>query len=71
MATDPAYTFAHSASTLTVNWLASGSGWQFLGDQGYAIDNLVVTLAPVPEPTSWALLGLGVAGLAACATRRR
>ena len=71
MATDPAYTFAHSASTLTVNWLASGSGWQFLGDEGYGIDNLVVTLTPVPEPTSWALFSLGLAGLAACAARRR
>lgn len=35
----------------------------------YAIDNINITA--VPEPSQWALLGLGLAGVAAVARRRR
>jgi hypothetical protein len=71
MAADPAYTFAHTGATLTVQWVASGSGWQGWTDEGYGIDNLVVNLLPVPEPANWALWGLGLAAVARRAARRR
>jgi hypothetical protein len=70
MASDPAYTFAHAASTLTVQWVASGAGWQGWSDEGYGIDDLAVTLLPVPEPATAALFGLGLAVLARRAVRR-
>jgi hypothetical protein len=42
--------------------------WNFL-----TLDNLDVnaSAAPVPEPSAWAMLGLGLAGLAAYAKRRK
>jgi hypothetical protein len=70
MAGDPAYTFAHTASTLTVQWVASGAGWQGWSDEGYGIDNLMVTLLPVPEPATPVLFALGLAALARRASRR-
>ena len=70
MATDLAYTFAHTASTLTINWSASGAGWQGLPDEGYGIDNLVVTLTPVPEPGTWALMAGGLWAIGRRAARR-
>jgi hypothetical protein len=36
-----------------------------------AIDGNVTTLAAVPEPSTWAMLGIGFAGLAAVGLRRR
>jgi PEP-CTERM motif-containing protein len=36
-----------------------------------AVDGNVTTLAAVPEPSTWAMLGIGFAGLAAVGLRRR
>ena len=40
------------------------------GTPDYALDNLTATLAPVPEPASFALLGTGVLGFAGMVGRR-
>ena len=35
---------AHSGSTLTINWLANGPGWQGGDDESWALDNLSIVL---------------------------
>lgn len=61
---DPLLSFAHTASTLTIGFQASGGGFQFGGDESWGIDNLRVDLSgvqidptPVPEPATFLLLG--------------
>ncbi len=71
MGFDPVFqNIAHSSDTLTIEWFASGSGWQGGADESWAIDNLSISLAggAVPEP-GCALLGL--AGILIAASRRR
>jgi hypothetical protein len=68
---DAAYTLAHTVSTLTIGLQAGGAGWQGGTDEAWGIDNLVVTLAPAPEPASLALMLAGLAGLGHMARRRR
>jgi len=69
MTGDPTLKFPHSASTLTVSWIASGAGWQGSNDEAYGIDNLSIELSGVPEPSCLMLLALGTFG--ATAIRRR
>jgi PEP-CTERM motif len=68
--TDPAYTFGHSAATLTFAVKAGGNGWQGGLDEAIGIDNVRVVLSPVPEPGTWALLAAGLVLVAGVARRR-
>jgi hypothetical protein len=76
MSTAPFLTFAHTSSTLNLEFRVSGVGWQAGGDEGFGIDSLVVTydgVRPtpgVPEPGTWALM-IGGLGLMGAALRRR
>jgi len=65
---------AHTASTLTIDFYASGDdtsaagvdnlSWSGQGDESFAIDNVQVILNNVvPEPSTLALLFLGLAGI--------
>lgn len=66
------FTFSHTASSLNLDFTSLQN--QFPGDEGWGLDNVKVEtddLAPVPEPTSIALLGMGGIGLAFGAIRRR
>lgn len=58
---------AHTSSTLTVDWWASGGGYTGGTDESWAIDNLSVSANVIPEPQTYALLlaGLGLLGFAA------
>lgn len=55
-------TFAHSAPSATISFQFPNS--QGGGDESFGIDNVVVTTRPVPEPATFALMGLGLMGLA-------
>jgi hypothetical protein len=44
----------HSASTLTIEWFASGDGWQGGLDESWAIDNLEINIDEPPPPTLYA-----------------
>ena len=77
MSTAPFLSFAHTGSSLNLLFRAAGAGWQGGSDEGYGIDNVVLTydgiVAPpggVPEPASWALMIAGF-GLSGSALRRR
>jgi hypothetical protein len=47
------------------------AGTSGAGSLKLAVDGNVTTLAAVPEPSTWAMLGIGFAGLAAVGLRRR
>jgi hypothetical protein len=78
MGTVPYLTFAHSASTLSLEFRVTGAGWQAGGDEGFGVDNVVLTYdgvrAPpgpaIPEPATWGLMITGF-GLAGATLRRR
>jgi hypothetical protein len=59
------HNIAHTASTLTIEFFASGAGWQGRDDESWAIDGLMVVVKPVtaPLPGTVLLLGSGLAGL--------
>lgn len=58
----------HTASTLTLDFYASGDGWQAGLDESFAIDNLEVIVNKVPAPG--AVGALSIFGLAALLRRR-
>ena len=65
----------HNSSSLTITFSGEGGGWQGGDDEGWGIDNLVVSLngvpaADVPEPMTLSLLGAGLAGIGAMRRRR-
>jgi hypothetical protein len=72
MGTASFLTFAHTASTLTLTFQASGAGWQGGVDENWGVDSLSINTrggGTVPEPGTWGLVA--IAGLAAAAARRR
>lgn len=58
---------AHTASTAVFTFQIEGVGIQDINDESWAMDNLRVSVTPVPEPESYALFlaGLGLLGLSA------
>jgi hypothetical protein len=65
---DSSFFVAHSGNTLTIEWFASGSGWQGPADESWGMDNLTVTIVPIPA-TVW-LFGSAL-GLVGWLRRRR
>jgi hypothetical protein len=69
---DPTFqNIAHSASSATFTFQIEGPGNQSLADESWAMDNLRVTITPVPEPQTYALLVAGLGMLGAVSRRRR
>lgn len=67
--------FAHTGSSLTIEFWMEGEGLQSLDDESWAMDNLRVTAfnattLPVPEPSTYALMLGGLTGMAWLARRR-
>lgn len=66
---EPAFqNIAHTGSSLTISWFASGPNWQGGLDESWAIENVRVDVVPLP-PTV-VLLGSGLLGLAGLGYRR-
>jgi hypothetical protein len=55
------HNIAHTGSTLTITFFASGAGWQGGDDESWGIDNLVVTLVPTPGAAALLLAGAPLA----------
>lgn len=74
---DPTFQhFAHTGSSVTIEFWMEGEGLQSLDDESWAMDNLRVTAfnattPPIPEPSTYALMLGGLALTAWLARRRR
>ncbi|MFT3687033.1 MAG: hypothetical protein QM783_19280 [Phycisphaerales bacterium] len=55
------HNIAHTGSTLTITFFASGGGWQAGDDESWGIDNLTVTLVPTPGAATLLLAGAPLA----------
>ena len=55
---------AHTASTAVFTFVMEGPGVQELSDESWAMDQLTVSVTPVPEPSAVWLAVAGLAGLA-------
>lgn len=62
-AADSAFSVAHTASTVTIEFFASGVGWQGGIDESWGMDNLSVSATTVPIPGAFWLLGSAMCGL--------
>jgi hypothetical protein len=66
---------AHTSSTLTIRWFASGAGWQGGMDESFGLDRVSVSLVgggtAVPEPGALSLLLAGTVPALLWARRRR
>lgn len=62
--------WAHTASSAVITFQIEGAGIQELNDETWAMDQLVVSITPVPEPSSVAMLLAGLALMAGFARRR-
>lgn len=71
MGPESALSMAHSASSLTIDFFAGGTGWQGGSDESWAIENLQVTANPVPLPGAVLFFAPGLAGLLAMRRRLR
>jgi len=71
MGPESALSMAHNASTLTIDFFASGAGWQGSSDESWAIENLQVTANPVPLPGAVLFFAPGLAGLLAMRRKLR
>jgi len=62
--------WAHSASSAVFTFQIVGEGIQQLSDESWAMDNLKVSVTPVPEPEAYAMMLAGL-GLIGCIAQRR
>ena len=76
---DPLFSnFAHTGSTAKIEFYIFGEGNQDLADESWAMDNLTVSVSTtrgvptgIPEPSTLALFGAGLAGLGALRRRKK
>lgn len=66
---NPNFTAIATGSTMTFSF--TGSGLQGVGDESWAIDNVNVSAAPVPEPATMLLLAAGAGGMLAARRRKK
>ncbi len=72
MAADTTFqNIAHTGSTAVFTFQIEGVGNQDLNDESWAMDNLRVSVTPVPEPESYALMLAGLGLMGTIARRRK